>query len=453
MSTISPSQSSPLRAHRGRRMLAILAAAVIALPGLGLGLPPVASVAAAETQSSWQPGPLRARPDLTFYGRGYGHGVGMSQYGARGRALAGQLAPAILAHYYAGTTLGTRSATTIVRVLVLSGFAATTARPATIIGRGGTWTVDGIAKTFPANAKLTLAPTAVGATSWKVTVLSSTGVVLHSGTVSTVLIVRPAAAATLLQLASKATTTNVYRGYLRVRLTTTVMVINHLGVDAYLRGVVPLEMPASWPVEALKVQAIAARSYALSHIHPATGTYDLYDDTRSQVYRGQRAENPATDAVITATKGSVLVKGTAVANAMFHSADGGWTENNENVFVSSTGAIVAGPVSYLRGSSDRAPDGTSYDKASPYATWATATYSIDALGAILAKDTRTNVGSLIQLDLSRRGVSGRLISVTIVGSLGSKTVSGGVFRTVFNAGRPPTDPQMRGTLFDLQPIP
>jgi len=434
-------------------MLAIVAAAVIALPGVGLGLLPIASVTAAETQSSWEPGPLRARPDLTFYGRGYGHGVGMSQYGARGRALAGQLAPAILAHYYAGTTLGTRSATTIVRVLVLSGLAATTARPATIIGRGGSWTIDGIAKTFPANAKLTLAPTAVGATSWKVTVLSSTGVVLHSATVSTVLIVRPTAAATLLQLASKATTTNVYRGFLRVRLTTTVMVINHLGVDAYLRGVVPLEMPASWPVEALKVQAIAARSYALSHIHPATGTYDLYDDTRSQVYRGQRADNPATDAVITNTKGSVLLKGTTVANAMFHSADGGWTENNENVFVSSTGSIVAGPVSYLRGSSDRAPDGTSYDKASPYATWTTATYSIDALGAILATDTRTNVGSLIRLDLSRRGVSGRLISVTIVGSLGSKTVSGGVFRTVFNAGRPATDPTLRGTLFDLQPIP
>src|SRR4051812_21482985 len=55
----------------------------------------------------------------TFYGRGYGHGVGMSQYGARGRALAGQLAPAILTHYYANTTLGQRDATALARVLVL----------------------------------------------------------------------------------------------------------------------------------------------------------------------------------------------------------------------------------------------------------------------------------------------------------------------------------------------
>src|SRR5262245_56399792 len=74
--------------------------------------------------------------DLTFYGRGYGHGVGMSQYGALGRARAGQTAAAILAHYYAGTTLGHRDPATIVRVLVLTGFTATAAKPATITGRG-----------------------------------------------------------------------------------------------------------------------------------------------------------------------------------------------------------------------------------------------------------------------------------------------------------------------------
>jgi len=450
MPTIRSRRPSPRIVRPGRRVRTVLAAVLVAWSGLGVA---PGAVAAAGATGSWVPGPLSPTPDFTFYGRGYGHGVGMSQYGARGRALAGQLAPAILAHYYAGTTPGSRSPTTIVRVLVLSGFAATTAKPATIVGRGGTWTIDGIAKTFPANSKLTLAPTAPGATSWTIAVLSSTGATLDTGTVSTVLVVRPAAAATLLQLASKATTSNVYRGYLRVRLTTTAMVINHIGVDSYLRGVVPLEMPASWPAEALKAQAIAARSYALSHIHPSTGTYDLYDDTRSQVYRGQKAENALTDAAVTATNGSVLLSGTAVANALFHSADGGWTENNENVFVSATGGIVAGPVSYLRGSSDRAPDGTSYDKASPYATWQTATYTPAALSAILAKDTRTNVGTLISLDLSRRGVSGRLISVTIVGSLGSKTVSGNVFQAVFNAGRPTTDPQIRGTLFDVKPIP
>ena len=82
--------------------------------------------------------PPRPVTSVTFFGRGWGHGVGLSQYGARGRALAGQLAPAILAHYYAGTTLGQRAPSTIVRVLVLTGYVATAAKPATITGRGGT---------------------------------------------------------------------------------------------------------------------------------------------------------------------------------------------------------------------------------------------------------------------------------------------------------------------------
>ena len=389
---------------------------------------------------------------MTFYGRGYGHGVGMSQYGARGRALAGQLAPAILAHYYRKTTLGTRSTATIVRVLLLTGFAATTTRPLTVVGLGGAWTIDGIATTFPANARLTLAPTAPKATTWALRVVSSTGVALANKVVSGSLYLRPTTTTSLLQLVSKATTKNVYRGFFRIRLTTTAIVVNHVGIERYLRGVLPLEMPSTWPVEALKAQAIAARSYALYRVH-ATGLFDVYDDTRSQVYRGRRVETTATNAIIMKTGGSVLLNGTSLANALFHSADGGWTENNENVFVASSGAIVAGPVSYLRGSSDRAPDGTSYDKASPYATWRTATYSAAGLSSILAADPRTNVGALTTLDLSHRGVSGRLISVTLVGALGTKTVSGDVFRAAFNAGKPAIDPALRGTLFDLAPIP
>src|SRR5437870_11245352 len=138
-------------------------------------------------------------PDMTFYGRGYGHGVGMSQYGARGRALAGQLAPAILAHYYARTTLGTRSTATIVRVLLLTGFAATPIKPLTVLGLGGGWTIDGIATTFPANARLTTAPTAPKATTWNLRVTSSTGVVLATRVVSGSLYVRPAGTTSLLQ--------------------------------------------------------------------------------------------------------------------------------------------------------------------------------------------------------------------------------------------------------------
>jgi len=440
----------------------LLVAAAVALSLVG---PASASVAGADRWPTPPPPPAgTVRPprptippppvtSLTFFGRGWGHGVGLSQYGARGRALAGQLAPAILAHYYAGTTLGQKSPSTIVRVLVLSGFVATAAKPATITGRGGTWTIDGISGSWPADARVTFVPAVADGSSWTLRVRSSTGTTLKTATVKTAVIVRPGTTATTLELTSKATTSNVYRGYLRVRLTTTAMVIDHIALDDYLRGVVPAEMPSSWPAEALKAQAIAARSYALYRIHPTTGTYDVYDDTRSQVYRGRKAETSATNASIAATSGTVVLSGTSVANTLYHSSDGGWTENNENVFVGATGAIVAGKVSYLRGSSDRAPNGTSYDATSPYATWKTATYTMAALSGIFAKDSRTNVGTITALDLSQRGVSGRLIRVVLTGSLGTKTVSGNVFVSAFNAGRPAADPQMRGSLVATAAIP
>ena len=396
--------------------------------------------------------PPPALGDVTFVGHGYGHGVGMSQYGARGRALAGQLAPEILLHYYAGTTLGTRSPATNVRVLLLTGFKASVTKPLTVLGKLGTWSVDGIAKTFPADAKLMLFPTSAGATTWTARVRAADGTLLHNSVVSGGVWVRPARGS-YLQLVSKATATNVYRGAFRIPLGTTARVVNHVALDLYLRGVVPLEMPSSWPAEALKVQAIAARSYAVSHLHPSTGTFDVYDDTRSQVYRGKRAETSGGNTAVSTTSGVVVLSGPAVANTVFHSAAGGATEDNEKVWTSPSGAIVGSPVSYLRGAPDLAPDGTAYDKASPYATWTTKTYSAATLSAMLGTDPRTNVGPLTAIDLSNQGESGRLISITLTGALGSKTVSGEVFRSVFNAARPAGDPQLRSTLFDVAPPP
>ena len=418
----------------------MLAAALLVTAGLGQVTPVHAA-----------PVPPRLS-EITFYGRGYGHGVGMSQYGARGRAVAGQKAPEILAHYYAGTTVGTRNDAATIRVLLLAGFAATATKPLTVVGKSGTWTIDGIVEAFPADAKLTLAPVASGSTSWVLRVRSAAGALLHTATVTGDVWVRPSAPSVLLRLVSKASTKNVYRGVLRIRLRTTAMVVNHLAVRTYLRGVVPAEMPSSWPTEALKVQAIAARSYAIKHLHPATGSYDVYDDTRSQVYRGRLGEAASTNAAITATAGQVVLSGTTVANTLFHSAGGGATENNEYVWVSATGAVTGSPVPYLRGSSDRAPNGASYDAASPYAAWKTATYPLATLSKMLATDARTNVGALTSIDLSARGVSGRLIRVTLTGALGTKSVSGDVFRSVFNVARPAADPMLRSTLFDVAPI-
>jgi stage II sporulation protein D len=393
---------------------------------------------------------------ITFHGRGWGHGVGLSQYGARGRALAGQTAEQILAHYYQGATFGTMDPAMPIRVLVLSGWGATATAPLTVYGRVTHWTIDGIEATFPVGAKLTVTPVVVGTDAvWRATVTSAEGTVLHDGPAGTALSVRAGAAGTL-ELSSKPSAYDVFRGVLNVSLsstTSTASVVNTLGIDEYLRGVVPAEVSSTWPTETLKAQTVAARSYAAYRLRSTSWTFDVYDDTRSQVYRGYLVEKATTNAVIAAAPGAVMYSEGKYVNALFHSAGGGATEHNENVFVSSTGARTSSPVSYLRGSSDRAPDGSAYDAASPYATWKTNTYTITQVSGWFAADSRTNVGTLTALDLSHRGVSGRLYRVILIGTAGTKTVSADVFRSVFNAGRPSSDPSFRSNLFDLAPIP
>jgi SpoIID/LytB domain protein len=391
---------------------------------------------------------------VTFHGSGWGHGDGLSQYGARGRALAGQTYPTILAHYYKGATLGTMTNSQI-RVLLLDNFAATSTKPLTVYGRGGTFTIDGISTPFPAKARVRLIPTVSGTTTtWKLVVNASDGTVLWNAATKGSFRIRPAQTATRLQLYSKSSAYDRYRGVLRIIATTKVDVINELPIESYLRGVVPAEMPTSWPAAALEAQSVAARSYAARRLRPGVSTWDVYDDTRSQVYRGSLREATATNIAVVGTAGKVLRSGDAFANTVFHSTGGGATEHNENVFVSSTGAKVAGTVSYLRGSLDRAADGTKYDAASPWIKWKTATYTRSQLSTWFASDSRTNVGTLVKLDMRNRGVSGRLISVTLIGSTGtSRKVSADVFRSIINAKRPAGDPLFRANLFSLAPIP
>ena len=407
------------------------------------------------------PDPIVLGATVTFYGRGYGHGVGMSQYGARGRAIAGQDSTTILGHYYQGATLGQVAPGTPIRVLILSRWTATVPVPLIVYGRLTPWTIDGIDATFPVDGRLRLIPTASVLTTgmemtWRVVIDGPDGTNLYDGPKPVTLAIRAAASTGRLQLWSKPTMYDQYRGIFRIITSAsapTVTVVNEVDLEAYLGGVVPVEMPSTWPPAALEAQAVAARSYAARRLRPGVSFYDVPDGSSSQIYRGVLAEKATTNAVIGATTGEVLMQGPTIANTMFHSTGGGATENNENVYTSSTGAKFAGAVSYLRGSSDRTADGLSYDAGAPYATWATRTYSLDQLSAWFAADPRTNVGPLRALDLRDRGVSGRLISVTLIGFAGTKKVSGEVFRSVFNAHRPSSDPLFRSTLFATAPIP
>jgi stage II sporulation protein D len=417
---------------------------------------PRAALAETPTAGS-SSGPTVLGDSVTFYGRGYGHGVGMSQYGARGRALAGQDAATILAHYYQGATLSAIDPATRIRVLVLARWAATDAHPLEIGGLATPWTVDGLGIPFPREARLRLSrPTTDPLGGWRMVVSATDGSILYDGPPPTDLVIRAATDDGRLQVSSKSTRYNVYRGLLHVVAGPTgsvVSVVNDVTLDQYLGGVVPVEMPPTWPAAALQAQSIAARSFAARRLRPATAFYDVPDGSIAQIYRGALAERATTNAAIAATAGVVLMSGASVADALFDSTGGGATESNENVYTSATGRVIGRPVSYLRGSSDRAPDGTAYDASSPYATWSTRTYARSQLSAWFASDSRTNVGELTALDLHDRGVSGRLVSVTLIGSAGSRRVSGELFRAIFNKARPAADPILRSTLIDTVPIP
>ncbi|MDP9408255.1 MAG: SpoIID/LytB domain-containing protein, partial [Actinomycetota bacterium] len=107
-------------------------------------------------------------------------------------------------------------------------------------------------------------------------------------------------------------------------------VVNHVGLDDYVRGVVPAEMPASWPREALEAQAVAARSYGMQPCpqpgpFPATGLYDVVDTVSCQVYGGVRGEHPGSDAAVAATAGQVVRTASGVLRTEFSSSNGGWT--------------------------------------------------------------------------------------------------------------------------------
>ena len=219
---------------------------------------------------------------VVFFGHGWGHGLGMSQWGAYGYALHGWTCAAILGHYYQGTTIGTvRPAT--VRVLLLDA-----ARRVTLASQASWQVVDSEGSTVPLPpGKLVLTPA-----------LEVEGQALVAPLTFT-----PGAAP--LEVASRA-----YRGRVVVAAAgSKLQVVNAVPVEAYLKGVVPSEVPSSWPAEALKAQAIAARSYALAGLSTVVtaSNYDLYADTRSQVYGGIAAESPATRKAVQDTARQVVL--------------------------------------------------------------------------------------------------------------------------------------------------
>jgi stage II sporulation protein D len=305
-------------------------------------------------------------------GGGWGHGVGMSQYGALGFASHGWGYGRILGHYYRGTRLGILPNRTV-RVLVFEGRGRVlvgSAKPFRRVARG---------------RKVTLKRGDRG--------VNVRGVRRLGGAI------RYEPGASPLRVEG-----DPYRGTVTIfaeggRL----LVVNTLSLDHYLRGVVPWEMPDHWPLEALKAQAVVARSYTLATLH-AQSRFDLYPDTRDQVYGGIRAEDPRTNRAVAETAGRIVMYGGRVAITYYHSTSGGRTAAIHDVWPK------AAPTPYLVSVSDP------YDYLSKHHRWPVVVLSRSQLAFRLKAPGLTDV-------VVDRNSSGRADVVRLLRRQGERQLS------------------------------
>ncbi|HUQ23247.1 MAG TPA: SpoIID/LytB domain-containing protein [Gaiellaceae bacterium] len=334
------------------------------------------------------PAPALAPVTATTFvasGRGWGHGVGMSQYGALGYANDGWTYDQILAHFYTGAELGPAPVARV-RVLVAESRASlTVSSPVPFRVR------DLFGKTYPLQAgDVVLGPKLRVSVNGAPTEL--VGPILFL----------PGSSPLSLDGG------HAYRGQLEVGVNgQKLSAINSIGLEQYLAGVVPREMPSAWPAEALKAQAVAARSYALAHRLGGKG-FDLYADVRSQVYGGVGAEHPAATAAIEATAAEVLLWEGKPIDALFHSTSGGKTLAAEEVFGKA--------VPYLTAVDDP------HSALSPVNRWGPTPIPESAIRKGLKLRSPVTALKLT------RGASGRVVSVQAVTASGTATVSGAALR-------------------------
>ena len=327
-------------------------------------------------------------------GAGWGHGIGMSQYGANGFAENGSSYRNILAHYYRGTSLSQTSGTSV-RVLLQPVDNYIRFRGATRAG----------------GKRLKPATTYIARPSRGAISLRTSGGKRVGRFASPLKAARRGHALRLLGPALNGISSGLYRGAIEISLDGGgLTAINVLGLDPYVQGVVPGEMPSSWEPEALKVQAVAARSYALATDKP--GAFDQYPDTRSQVYRGLTGEEATTNAAVAATAGEILTYDGSPAVTYFFSTSGGSTENVENVFLGSS------PQPYLKGVDDP------YDNGSPYHRWRMRV-SRSRMDAALGG---YSPGRFKKIKVLKRGVSPRIVRARVYGTGGTALVSGPTLR-------------------------
>ena len=192
-------------------------------------------------------------------------------------------------------------------------------------------------------------------------------------------------------------------------------IINTVGLEDYLRGVVPAEMYANWPLEALKAQAVAARSYTLASLSPEH-EYDICATVECQVYRGMEIEHPRTDQAIAATRGLVLTYGGDFARTYYHSDSGG--------FLASSAEVWGSRLSYLPARPDVAAD-------SPHRRWR---MRLDPARLALSLQAQgIDVGPVTALRVLALSESGRVQRAEIGGERGRVVLSGAMLTALLRS--------------------
>jgi SpoIID/LytB domain protein len=370
--------------------------------------------------------PASAGRSFTFYGSGFGHGLGMSQWGAYGLARDGWGHTRILTHFYSGTTVKQAAAPPKnVRVGLTQGQASVrlTAEAGrvtirvegpgsgTVVGsipRGRTWTVRAVGDKYRV---LTAAGRRVGGKDW-------------GGTARNLYLAYTARGARVRSPDAGAT---YNRGSIEFNLyacggtACSLRMILVIPPEGYLLGLG--EVPSSWPLAALRSQAVAARSYAFYKVgsgqHRAGCNCGLYDSSYDQVYVGWAKEGGSLGGrwvrSVRQTDNTIVASGGDVIAAFYTSSDGGHTEDNENVWGGT-------PLPYLRGVCDPGD----FTSANPSRIWQVRYSAATVTGRL---DGYTgNIGTVTGFTDFDRGVSGRIIDVRVKGRSGSDVITGAQFR-------------------------
>jgi SpoIID/LytB domain protein len=337
--------------------------------------------------------PAAPAGSVRFCGHGWGHGVGLGQWGAKGMALAGLSYRFIDQHFYTGATWASLDTANVpIHVAVLWGtstYRVVPSGPAQLIAGGRVTTIA---------AGQTLSFAAAGGVQKIV----------------------PTSAGTRLTVYGPSGRYHAYRGTIVAQPSGGLLyIINVLPIEDYLRGLG--EVPSSWPLEAIKAQIVAARCYALTHMG-STSLYDVDDTTQFQVYRGIDSESGSQNAAVDQTAGQVLMYSGRVIEAFFSASDGGHTANVSDVF---GGSLATYP--YLRGVLDP------WDVVAPRHTWYTGAYSYATLERVYFSSADVAAfGHLAGLDLRDRDASDRLNTVGLIGSRGVKRIGVSAFMHAFN---------------------